>query len=82
MAENFPNLGKETNIKIQEAQRVPNKNSKHESKKVQAKSPPPILEPGKLPNRIWGREAVPVWQLLVVGSDCWNTSSWKIIVIL
>ena len=28
MAENFPNLGKETNIKIQEAQRVPNKNSK------------------------------------------------------
>jgi len=46
MAENFPNLGKETNIKIQEAQRVPNKNSRHESKKTQAKSPPLSLNLG------------------------------------
>ena len=50
MAENLPNLGKETS-KIQETQ----SSKQDESRKIQAKFRSPILESGKLPNRIWGK---------------------------
>ena len=77
MAENFPNLGKETS-KIQETQRVPKKMNPERSK---PSLDPLSLNQGSSLTGYGGREAVPVWQLLV-GSDCWNTSCWKIIVIL
>ena len=77
MAENFPNLGKETS-KIQETQRVPKKMNPERSK---PSLDPLSLNQGSSLTGYGGSEAVPVWQLLV-GSDCWNTSCWKIIVIL